>query len=104
MITVHNRFQKFDGEGTVNADGTVSGHLVIDATSLTTKNRKRDEHLRSADFFDVEHHPTVTISLPTGSVPSVAESPLKRPAVGPTFSHPSMWSARAATLLSSTPR
>lgn len=63
LITVHGRFEKFDGEGTVSSDGTVSGHLAIDARSLVTKNRKRDEHLRSADFFDVEHHPTVTITV-----------------------------------------
>jgi polyisoprenoid-binding protein YceI len=62
-ITVHGRFENVDGEGTVEPDGTVSGQLTIDAKSLTTKNRKRDEHLRSADFFDVEHHPTVTITL-----------------------------------------
>jgi polyisoprenoid-binding protein YceI len=63
LITVHGRFERFDGEGTVNSDGTVSGHLALDASTLTTKNRKRDEHLRSADFFDVEHHPTVTITV-----------------------------------------
>ena len=63
MITVHGRFEKLDGEGTVNPDGTVSGRVTIDATSLTTKNRKRDKHLRSADFFDVEHHPTVIVTL-----------------------------------------
>jgi polyisoprenoid-binding protein YceI len=62
-ITVNGRFESFDGEATVDADGTVSGQLIIDAKSLTTKMRKRDEHLRSADFFDVEHHPNVTISL-----------------------------------------
>ena len=62
-ITVNGRFETVDGEGTIEPDGTVSGQLTIDAKSLTTKNRKRDEHLRSADFFDVEHYPTVTITL-----------------------------------------
>ena len=33
--------------------------LTIDASSLNTGNDKRDEHLRSADFFDTERHPTV---------------------------------------------
>ena len=33
--------------------------LTIQAASLDTKLAKRDEHLRSGDFFDVEHHPQV---------------------------------------------
>ena len=33
--------------------------LTIDADSLDTGNAKRDTHLRSADFFDVEHHPQI---------------------------------------------
>ncbi|HXU64497.1 MAG TPA: YceI family protein [Polyangia bacterium] len=32
----------------------------IDVRGLDSRDAKRDEHLRSADFFDVEHHPTVT--------------------------------------------
>jgi polyisoprenoid-binding protein YceI len=35
----------------------------MDAASLSTKNRKRDEHLRSADFFDVENHPNVVVTV-----------------------------------------
>ncbi|WP_431779717.1 YceI family protein [Microbacterium aurantiacum] len=31
----------------------------VDAASLTTKDAGRDEHLRSAEFFDVENHPTI---------------------------------------------
>jgi polyisoprenoid-binding protein YceI len=33
---------------------------VIDATSVDTGEPKRDTHLRSADFLDVEHHPSIT--------------------------------------------
>lgn len=70
-ITVHGSFGDFTGEGTVDADGTVTGRLDIDATSLSTKNKQRDPHLRSADFFDVEHHPrvvvTVTAARPAGT-------------------------------------
>ncbi len=32
----------------------------IDATSIDTREPKRDEHLRSADFFDVEKYPEIT--------------------------------------------
>lgn len=37
--------------------------LVIDLTSLDTGNDTRDRHLRSADFFDVDHYPTATVRL-----------------------------------------
>ena len=31
----------------------------VDVTSIDTKDENRDAHLRSADFFDVENHPTM---------------------------------------------
>jgi polyisoprenoid-binding protein YceI len=34
----------------------------IDATKIWTGEPTRDEHLRSSDFFDVEHHPKITFS------------------------------------------
>jgi polyisoprenoid-binding protein YceI len=34
-------------------------HLTIDAESLDAKQKKRDQHLRSGDFFDVERHAQV---------------------------------------------
>jgi polyisoprenoid-binding protein YceI len=62
-ITVHGRFEHLEGEGAVSPDGTVTGVLRLDAASLSTKNKMRDKHLRSADFFDTDHHPTVTITV-----------------------------------------
>jgi polyisoprenoid-binding protein YceI len=35
---------------------------TIDATQVDTGQPQRDAHLRSADFFDVEHHPTWTFA------------------------------------------
>jgi polyisoprenoid-binding protein YceI len=55
-----------EGGGNVGADGSFSGTLVVDAASINTKNKKRDEHLRTADFFEVQKHPTITYTAKGG--------------------------------------
>jgi polyisoprenoid-binding protein YceI len=62
-VTVLGWFERLDGEGVVGPDGKVSGQLVMDAASLDTKNKQRDRHLRSGDFFDVQHHPRVVVAV-----------------------------------------
>jgi polyisoprenoid-binding protein YceI len=57
LITVKGRFEHYDGTLDLRHEPAVE--LTIDASSLDTNNHKRDNHLRSADFFDVEHHPQV---------------------------------------------
>jgi polyisoprenoid-binding protein YceI len=46
---------------TVGDDGAHNGRVtaVIDATSVHTGNEQRDQHVRSADFLDVENYPTI---------------------------------------------
>ena len=68
-ITVRGSFGQLAGEADVGVNGDITGRLSIGAASLSTKNKKRDEHLRSADFFDVEHHPQVIVTL-TAAEPS----------------------------------
>lgn len=63
LINVKGMFNALEGTGTVGTDGSVSGSIVLDAASVDTKNKKRDDHLRSADFFAVETNPTMTFTL-----------------------------------------
>src|SRR3954447_3603263 len=57
LMTVKGEFADYDG--TLQLGATPAVELTIQAGSLNTKMAKRDEHLRSGDFFDVEHHPQV---------------------------------------------
>jgi polyisoprenoid-binding protein YceI len=63
LITVHGNFDQLSGEAEIGADGTITGHLVMDTTSVNTNNSKRDQHLRSADFFNAEMHPRMTLAI-----------------------------------------
>jgi polyisoprenoid-binding protein YceI len=57
LMTVKGRFDRY--EGTLDFGAQPAVELTIDAASLDTKQAKRDKHLRSDDFFDVENHPKV---------------------------------------------
>ena len=56
------RFTKY--EGTVRADepdfSDAKINITIDVNSIDTDEEKRDEHLKSADFFDVAKYPSIT--------------------------------------------
>jgi polyisoprenoid-binding protein YceI len=63
MSKVRGRFDQFDGQITIAEDQRESCvHVEIALTSVDTGNEMRDNHLRSADFFDAEQHPTMTFS------------------------------------------
>ena len=59
---VSGEFTEFDG--TIVADfgnlDASSVEFTIQASSIDTRNEKRDGHLRSVDFFDVEKYPEIT--------------------------------------------
>jgi len=60
---VRGHFAAFSGQITTAPaplDSTVS--VSIDATSIDTANQMRDDHIRSADFFEVENHPGITFT------------------------------------------
>ena len=62
VTNVGGKFNDFTG--TIQVDRakpeSSSVEFTIQAASINTNEPKRDEHLRSADFFDVATHPTVT--------------------------------------------
>jgi polyisoprenoid-binding protein YceI len=63
-VTVAGRFTDVAGTLTVDEHEPTNSHatITIGTTSLDTKNAARDKHLRSADFFDVQHHPSMTFT------------------------------------------
>ena len=58
---VRGRFDKFEGTVTTAPDPLQSSvTATIDLSSVNTGEPNRDNHTRSADFFEVESHPTMT--------------------------------------------
>lgn len=62
-VPVKGKFSDVEGTGEITAGNTISGHLRVGAASVSTGIGKRDEHLRSADFFEVENHPVISIDV-----------------------------------------
>ena len=63
MVTwVRGHFKNVRGSLTFDPDKPLetSTEVTIDAGGIWTGEPQRDEHLRSADFLDVEKHPTIT--------------------------------------------
>jgi polyisoprenoid-binding protein YceI len=58
---VRGHFAAFAGQITTADNLLDSGvSATIEATSIDTSNSMRDDHIRSADFFDAENHPALT--------------------------------------------
>lgn len=59
---VHGRFNDFSGVLQYDPQKPEAStvEVTIQAISIDTDNERRDTHLRSGDFFDVEKHPTIT--------------------------------------------
>ena len=65
---VRGKFEAFEGAIVTPEDLTASTvNVTVDLNSINTGTADRDNHLRSADFFEVETHPKMTF-VSTGIV------------------------------------
>ncbi len=69
IATVKGQFNDFEGTLEVGPDGA-SAYGTVKVASVDTREPQRDEHLRSADFFEAETYPNIefrsTAIRPTG--------------------------------------
>jgi polyisoprenoid-binding protein YceI len=61
LAPVSGRFTDFSGDGQITDGQTVFGRIDVKVASVDTKIRKRDNHLRSADFFEAEKFPVISL-------------------------------------------
>ena len=61
LMGVKGRFADFSGDGQITGKGAIFGRLDIKVASLRTGIRKRDRHLLSADFFEAERFPEISV-------------------------------------------
>jgi polyisoprenoid-binding protein YceI len=62
MASVKGTFGQVSGEAVISPDGEVSGTITIGSASIDTKNRARDKHLRSDDFFASDRYPDIVFT------------------------------------------
>ena len=60
--TIRGHFEDYSAELTIDPDNIANStcSFTIQTKSISTFNRKRDTHLRSAEFFDTGNYPTMT--------------------------------------------
>ena len=107
LAHVNGIFGEVSGNGTVSANGEVSGTVTVAAASIDTKNVRPDAHLRSGDFFDSGNHPDITFTAdgirPSGQGIAVTGALTARDRTRPLSFDAAVWS-RATARSGSAPR
>jgi polyisoprenoid-binding protein YceI len=62
ITTVRGAFTSFDGTLQLDEQNPAASHIegTVDVASINTNESQRDDHLRSADFFDAENYPQMS--------------------------------------------
>jgi polyisoprenoid-binding protein YceI len=68
MLPAKGTFRAPDGRGAVSAHVGVRGPRVIDASAVEDNSKWRDAHPRTAAFFEVDTHPTITYEATNGRI------------------------------------
>jgi len=63
LIPVRGSYGRFAGELQVDEEGHSSGSLDVETATVSTGIKKRDQHLRSDDFFAADSHPVMRFEL-----------------------------------------
>jgi polyisoprenoid-binding protein YceI len=62
MVKVKGVFSQVTGAAVISDSGDATGTITVAAASVGTGIKKRDDHLRSADFLDAQKYPDITFS------------------------------------------
>jgi len=73
VSTVRGEFHDYDGVLEVDENGQLHARGKVKVASVNTNQAQRDEHLRSADFFDADNHPQLRFAS-TAITPIDAET------------------------------
>lgn len=60
LSNVKGQFREFTGSIMVDGEKITEASGTIQVQSIDTGVKQRDDHLRTADFFDATNHPTIT--------------------------------------------